>query len=143
RARVTPAVVAGSALTVGPGSKLTAGYSYSWFDQQGTADTAYYLEAIDLNGTRQLTGPIYPYGGATKNSPKRKRARLLSELRESSTASNEAAASEWPAAMKAEALRETLNLTPGGLREQQSIASGQAVKIQVNRSGWYRLSQPE
>src|SRR6185295_5796421 len=143
RARVTPAVVAGSALTVGPGSKLTAGYSYSWFDQQGTADTAYYLEAIDLNGTRQLTGPIYPYGGATKNSPKRQRARLLSELRESSTAGNADAVSEWPAAMNAEARRETLNLTPEGLREQQSIASGQAVKIQVNRSGWYRLSQPE
>jgi hypothetical protein len=143
RARVTPAVVAGSALTVGPGSKLTAGYSYSWFDQQGTADTAYYLEAIDLNGTRQLTGPIYTSGGAMKNSPKRQRARLLSELRESSTASNADATSEWPAAMKAEARRETLNLTPGGLREQQSIASGQAVKIQVNRSGWYRLSQPE
>jgi len=54
RTRVTPSLVAGSALTVGQGNHLTAGYSYSWFDPQGTADTFYYLEAIDLNGEREI-----------------------------------------------------------------------------------------
>jgi hypothetical protein len=144
RSRVTPAVVAGSALTVGPGSRLTAGYSYSWFDQRGTADTAYYLEAIDLNGTRQWAGPIYPYGNtSSSNSPKRQRALLLSELAASSTASDANSVNEWPATMNAEVHQQTLNLTASGLTVQQSIASGEAIKIQVNRTGWHRLSQPE
>lgn len=144
RTRVTPAVVAGSALSVGPGSRLTAGNSYSWFDQKGTAETAYYLEAIDLNGTRQWTGPLYPYGGTSNGqSPKRQRALLLNELAESSTASGANSESAWPAAMKAEARHETLNLEAAGLAVQQSIAAGKAVKIQVNRTGWYRLSQAE
>ncbi|HEY3040913.1 MAG TPA: C25 family cysteine peptidase, partial [Pyrinomonadaceae bacterium] len=144
RTRVTPAVVAGSALSVGPGSRLTAGSSYSWFDQRGTAETAYYLEAIDLNGARQWTGPLYPYGGTSNGkSPKRQRALLLNELAESSTASGANAESAWPVAMKAEARRETLNLEAAGLAVQQSIAAGKAVKIQVNRTGWYRLSQAE
>ena len=144
RTRVTPAVVAGSALTVGPGNRLTAGYSYSWFDPQGTSDTAYYLEAIDLNGRRQWNGPLYPYGGkSSSNSPRRQRALLLSELAGSSTASGRDAESAWPATMKAEARSETLKIRAAGLAVQQAIAGGQAVKIQVRQSGWYRLGQAE
>ena len=144
RTRVTPAIVAGSALTVGPGSRLTAGYSYSWFDPKGTADTSYYLEAIDLNGARQWTGPIYPFSSGNSNSsPRRQRALLLSELADSSRASGTNDESAWPAAMSVEARREKLNLTASGLAVQQSIASGEAIKIQVNRTGWHRLSQPE
>ncbi|HAF24012.1 MAG TPA: hypothetical protein DCK93_14080 [Blastocatellia bacterium] len=145
RTRVTPSVVAGSALTVGQGNRLTAGYSYSWFDPQGTPDTTYYLEAIDLNGSRQWTGPIYPYAGAGQMlSPKRQRATLLSELG-SSLANKRAAtnAAGWPAAMKAEARRESLRLNPQSLAVQQAIAGGKAVKIQVRHSGWYRLTQGE
>ena len=153
RTRVTPAVVAGSALTVGPGSRLTAGYSYSWFDQKGTADTAYYLEAIDLNGTRQWTGPIYPYAGTSKSvSPRQARALLLSELAAASTANSVTSEGlsgslsnfeAWPTAMKNPARSETIKVSPAGLAVQQAIAGGKAVKIQVNRTGWYRLSQPE
>jgi hypothetical protein len=144
RTRVTPAVVAGSALTVGPGSRLTAGYSYSWFDHKGTADTSYYLEAIDLNGARQWAGPIYPNSnGSSNSSPKRQQALLLSDLADSARASGTNDESAWPAAMKPEARRETLNLTASGLAVQQSIASGEAIKIQVNRTGWHRLNQPE
>ncbi|HUC20353.1 MAG TPA: hypothetical protein VMR98_02580, partial [Candidatus Polarisedimenticolaceae bacterium] len=51
RTPVTPSVVAGSALTVGPGKRMTAGYSYAWFDPQGTANSAYVLESIDLDGS--------------------------------------------------------------------------------------------
>ena len=85
RSRVTPSVVAGSALTVGQGNRLTAGYSYSWFDNDGTADTAYYLEALDLNGSRQWAGPVYPYAtpSGTKgpqHARRVERALLLSEV---------------------------------------------------------------
>ncbi|MDQ1639525.1 MAG: hypothetical protein QOF62_2864 [Pyrinomonadaceae bacterium] len=145
RTRVTPSIVAGSTLLVGQGNRLTAGYSYSWFDPQGTADTAYYLEAIDLDSSRQTHGPIYPFGGSRNSvSPKRQRALLLNELGKSlATNSGGADASGWPASMPAAARSETLKLKPQSLAAQQAIAGGKAVKLQVRRTGWYRATQPE
>ncbi|HXL79339.1 MAG TPA: C25 family cysteine peptidase [Pyrinomonadaceae bacterium] len=147
RTRVTPSLVAGSALTVGQGNRLTAGYSYSWFDPQGTPDTSYYLETIDLNGEREPSGPIYPYAGARGNaSPKRERALLLNEVNKSlSNISNNAGGSDaagWPASMTATNLSLS-NIKLSNLAGQQAIAGGKAVKIQVRQSGWYRVTQPE
>src|SRR5882762_6406628 len=146
RTRVTPSIVAGSALTVGQGNRLTAGYSYSWFDPQGIPDTSYYLEAIDLDGSRQTTGPIYPYGGSRSNvSPKQQHALLLNEVGQSlanNAASTDAAG--WPASMNATNLGlSNIKLKPQSLTVQQAIAGGKAVKIQVRQSGWYRVTQPE
>jgi hypothetical protein len=149
RTRVTPAAIAGSALTVGPGARLSAGYSYSWFDPEGTPETLYYLESIDLNGERATVGPIYPYAGSSRFvSPRKARAALLNEIRASPAATSLTNpglpdVSEWPSAMKSSALRETIKLRPTTLAVQQDIAAGKAVKIQVRRSAWYRLTQPE
>jgi hypothetical protein len=145
RTRVTPSIVAGSTLLVGQGNRLTAGYSYAWFDPQGTPDTTYSLEAIDLDGSRQVHGPISPYGG-TRNgvSPKRQQALLLNELGKSLAANSGGAdGAGWPASMPAAARSETLKLKPQSLAAQQAIAGGNAVKLQVRQAGWYRVTQPE
>ncbi len=149
RSRVTPSIVAGSALTVGQGNSLTAGYSYSWFDQEGTPDTAYHLEAIDLNGGRQWAGPIYPYadpsaGTGRKGSHLGGRALLLSELSRASR--GQTAETGWPTSMSAfkDAARwNPVKPKPSPLGIQQKIAAGDAVKIQVRKTGWYRVSQSE
>src|SRR5258706_1800091 len=144
RTRVTPAVVAGSALTVGPGSRLTAGYSYSWFDPKGTADTCYYREATNIMGAGPCTGPItLNHDGSSYGSPRAQRVLFTKALggRPPGGAPNDEG--PWPAPMRVEPRRETLNLTASGLAVQQSIASGEAIKIQVNRTGWHRLTQPE
>jgi hypothetical protein len=154
RTRVTPAVVAGSALKVGPRSKLTAGYSYSWLDRQGTPDTGYYLESIDLNGERELTGPIYP-ARAEGESPtaSKQRATLLSDVA-STTAPAAEFEQSWPASMEANAVAPAEKKAsskqpsapapaPAALTTQQTIAGGRAVKISVARNGWYRVTQPE
>ena len=147
RQRVTPSIVAGSALTVGPGSRLTAGYSYSWSDSKGKTDSLYYLEAIDLNGERQTFGPIYPsLVSASIPSPKQGRAMLLTELSasaESMVGSVRSAEHSWASALPASARSASLTLRADSLAMQQVIAAGQAVKIQVRHSGWYRLTQSE
>jgi hypothetical protein len=145
RTRVTPSIVAGSTLLVGQGNRMTAGYSYSWFDPQGTSGTAYYLEALDLDSSRQTYGPVYPYGGSRNGvSPKRERALLLNELGKS-LASNSGGGDTtgWPASMSATARSESLQLKPQTLAAQQAIAGGKAVKLQVRQTGWYRVTQPE
>jgi autotransporter-associated beta strand protein len=145
RTRVTPSIVAGSTLLVGQGNRMTAGYSYSWFDPQGTPATAYYLEAIDLNSSRQTYGPVYPYGGSRNGvSPKRERALLLNEIGKSlANNSGGGDTTGWPASMSAAARNESLKLKPQTLGAQQAIAAGKAVKLQVRQTGWYRVTQPE
>jgi len=143
RTRVTPSIVAGSALVVGQGNRLTVGYSYSWFDPKGTPDTSYYLEAIDLDGTRQMQGPIYPYAGSRNSaSPKRQRALLLNEVAKP-LADNSGGADPagWPAAMVKNLSAANTSLSNLGV--QQAIAGGKAVKLQVQQTGWYRVTQPE
>ncbi|MEP6742725.1 MAG: C25 family cysteine peptidase [bacterium] len=155
RTRVTASIIAGSALLVGQHNHLTAGYSYSWFDPQGTPDTSYYLEAMDLNGSRETSGPIYPHAGARNTaSPKLQRALLLNEVgKPLANNSGGTHAAGWPAAMSPTNLGlsniPTLNTTNlsvsnrQALAVQQAIAGGKAVKISVRQSGWYRVTQPE
>lgn len=142
RSQVTPSLVAGSALAVGPGSHLAAGSSYSWFDPKGTPDTLYYLEAVDLNGERTTMGPVYPFAGSGNVlSGKRQHSVLLNEL--TSTSGGYSFEQSWPASMQAADGAATLRFKPRSYGLQQTIAAGQAVKIQVRKTGWYRLSQSE
>ena len=60
RTKLNPSVIAGSALLVGPGTALTAGRSYIWWDTSAavTPNTQYWLEDIDLSGQRTWHGPV-------------------------------------------------------------------------------------
>jgi peptidase C25-like protein len=178
RTRVTPSIVAGSALTVGVGKKLTAGYSYSWFDPQGTPNSAYSLEAIDLDGNSAWAGPVYPnagrYSGPGRKALKREQAMLLIEI--AGDGRDQTGVSSWPA-MSSTTLTPLSSAEKSGLElsqsqrrqagvpgaaaaqgwrvgenesavepahsKQQVIAGGKAVKIQVRKSGWYRVTQAE
>lgn len=83
RTRLNSNIIAGSALLAGQGTRLTAGQSYSWFDRSGQSKeaTQYWLEDIDLDGTRTLHGPLVPaagdYAQAANDSAQ---ATMLSEL---------------------------------------------------------------
>ena len=64
RVRITPSVIAGSALVARAGTELTAGYSYAWSDRLSKNDEAsdvqYWLEDVDIDGTSTWHGPITP-----------------------------------------------------------------------------------
>jgi hypothetical protein len=96
--RLTPEPVAGSALLAGSGTALTAGRSYHWWDFPamstpsptlpprgggigwgGLSTIRYWLEDIDLNGTRTMHGPITPVY-MTGPLPSKMNPELLSEL---------------------------------------------------------------
>ena len=77
--RVTPSLVAGSALMAGR-TALTAGLSYTWWDPKGLADSEYYVEDMDLNGTRTMHGPIATAFGGNIESPSKEQAMLLSQI---------------------------------------------------------------
>jgi len=155
RTLLTPSMVAGSALTVGPGNRLTAGYSYSWFDPQGSPDSVYALESVDLDGSSEWAGPIYPAAGAitgkARETPRHEQAMLLNEIaasRDQSSSASFANVTSWPSTMNITPSSRDTKLSnslsqPNSLSIQQRIAAGKAVKVHVRKSGWYRVTLPE
>jgi hypothetical protein len=142
--RINPDVVAGSALVTGA-APLTAGRSYDWWDNTAPSKrgTLYYIEDIDLNGTRTLHGPITPVlmGG---DPPERSRPALLSQLGKGGEPiiSYPSPASDAPASGRFNA--------PGLFAAGKAIpintvdlAGAAAVKVAVREKGWYRITQPQ
>ena len=84
RTRINPAIIAGSALLAGQGTRLTAGQSYSWLDRSAKSKESvqYWLEDIDLDGTRTLHGPLVPTAGDSSRASSDEQAILLNQLNE-------------------------------------------------------------
>ncbi|MFL6213063.1 MAG: C25 family cysteine peptidase [Blastocatellia bacterium] len=136
RLRVTPQIVAGSALVASPGTTLSAGRSYSWWDAQARAGARYWLEEIDLNGKSVWYGPvtIKASSGNKQSAAADRQAVMLNalgrdQIQESATRPVEVTADEVQLAAK---LPASINL-----------GAQSAVKITVSREGWYRVTQPE
>ena len=160
RVAITPSLVAGSALVAGNATRLTAGLSYVWYDQvpgvrgQGSAvrdqksSPTYWLEDVDLNGTRTLHGPIAVTEcdrGDARCKQLGERSRLLRELTNPQSAvstqqANGVQLSSWPAAVTTADLPAD---EPDPTEMQRTIAASEGLKISVSRPGWYRIMQPQ
>jgi len=155
RVAITPSLVAGSALVAGRQTKLGAGSNYTWYDET-TADGApatavnvrqsavmYWLEDIDLNGTRTLHGPIVPEVSYQKPRGRELRAELMSEVSRRS-APNAVQIDGWPS-VTAHSEKGTNDAAmfadPSDI--QHDLAGMAGVKLAVSSAGWYRVSQAE
>ena len=92
--RLTPELVAGSALLAGPGVSLQAGHQYRWLDtsvsslqlsalRSKLSAIKYWLEDIDLNGKKTMHGPVEvrPSAlGSQLSASDYRRAELMSEF---------------------------------------------------------------
>jgi Peptidase family C25 len=146
RVAITPSLVAGSALVAGRQTRLGAGSSYTWYDNVSAeaGPATYWLEDIDLNGTRTLHGPIVPEISYAKPRNRELRADLMSEVSRRTTP-NSVQISGW-------ANRSTRQDKPGNSGDamfadpsdiQHDIAGMAGVKLAVSSGGWYRVSQTE
>ena len=140
RTRVTPDLVAGSALFVGAKTVLGAGRSYAWRDVQAKAgsDADYWLEEINLHGTSTWHGPIKAVasaGGKHSSAFNQANSKLMGELN--------AGASQQGASAPVEAQAKLGKITPARIETQAGLAQQAAAKIFVKQEGWYRVTQPE
>ncbi len=78
RVKLTPDVIAGSALMVGPGIQLSAGNAYQWWDPSGNDTDRYWLADRDLDGHLTMHGPVTPVV-TSQPSPLKRRSPLLSQ----------------------------------------------------------------
>lgn len=139
RTLVTPGLIAGSALTVGPQTALNAGNSYTWFDRGGTAASRYYLEDVDTSGNAKVQGPFWPTGAGRGVRPKKSTAVALSSLGAGESEQN--AQHQWTP--PAEALTGDEESQKAAADAGQLLASNRAVKLLVRRGGWYRVTRAQ
>jgi hypothetical protein len=168
RLRVTPGLVAGSALLAGAGTELGAGQSYGWWDSSpsGAAAPVYWLEEWELDGTRRWHGPVaVQQAHAGDPVPRVRRSVRLSRL----GASDQGLLREGPVgdaeesaglagltassagsllrAGSASVVTGVSRLVPRRRLEQAerqwSVAGAGGFKVGVERPGWYRVTRDE
>jgi hypothetical protein len=137
RSRVNPRLVAGSALLIGPGTRLGAGYTYAWKDlAPGGRDAVYWLEDVDLKGQSTWHGPV-AIRKVEGNWPKAELARQSATL----DGLNHGALPDTSSLLEARA--HTAPITSASIGAQGALASQAAAEIAIRREGWYRVTQPE
>lgn len=149
RVAITPSLVAGSALVAGRQTRLGAGFSYTWYDA-ATADggpATYWLEDLDLNGTRTLHGPIVPEVSYAKQKGRELRADLMSEVSRR-TAPNAVQIKGWAggaagttAGVAKQNNGDAMFADPSDI--QHDLAGMAGVKLAIRNAGWYRVTQAE
>ena len=139
RVRMNPSVIAGSALLMRGALPRHAGRSYLWMDPSGAvAGSSYWLEDIDVNGTRTMHGPISISGGnETSNDVSASETRMLSQLNQA-----EPPTAGTQQSHPLETVAVTPTPTPHQIRKQFELAAHPAIKINVEREGWYQIGQP-
>ncbi|MDA2924990.1 DUF2341 domain-containing protein, partial [Acidobacteria bacterium AH-259-L09] len=135
RRRLTPELVAGSALFAGLRTQLTAGRSYGWWDPQGRSDDQYWLEDVDLDGTRSWNGPVTPASAAAsqKGASAVSSSILLSQLARGAPAKTVLLSSGPAQAGQPRELAATLQERQ---QQQWALASKPAVKLEIREKGW-------
>jgi uncharacterized repeat protein (TIGR01451 family) len=139
RVRMNPSIVAGSALMMSGALSHHAAKSYTWIDPSAPGSgTAYWLEDIDVNGTRTMHGPVSAAGVQSVSGPTPAESRMLSQVNQAQPAppgSQESHGTESFAATDSPARWQ--------LEKQFELASHPAIKLSVRHEGWYRVGQPE
>jgi uncharacterized repeat protein (TIGR01451 family) len=138
RTRVNPSLVAGAMLIAG--TEVHAGFSYRWTDRNPAPGAVYWIESVDVNGTKKLHGPLTPRPGAqslarTITSDSMSDSTTLSDLRTPPAATS----SQRPIAVEA-AGRGVSDVT---LARQFDLAGQPAAKIMIGREGYYRITRAQ
>ncbi|MBN1570660.1 MAG: hypothetical protein JXA73_22645 [Acidobacteria bacterium] len=165
--RVTPSIIAGSALLSSKDTALASGRTYVWQDAAGdmAEPLRYWLEDIDTNGTRTWHGPVTAADNETE-LPEQVESAVLSYLGKGASG-NRSDGSPWkkwvtrPSEKKSVAdsgmrmahlskgVEESLPVAASGttaqdkLRVQWDLAVRAKAKILVREEGWYRVTREE
>jgi hypothetical protein len=136
RQRLNPSIIAGSALLIRGGRPQHAAKTYQWFDANGTQQSTYELEDVDLNGTRRPHGPVSVDVSAAPSSGAISQPLFLTQLNRATT---------QPAAIGRGRLPIPQPGIPPVPRSEVplSLDGDAAVKISVQNEGWYQVSKTQ
>jgi uncharacterized repeat protein (TIGR01451 family) len=139
RIQLNPSLIAGSALLMRGALPKHSGRTYNWIDTSvAIAGGAYWLEDVDVNGTRTMHGPVSPESATLTSGEIASPAPMFSRMNQMQPQADRTHASH----PVENVLTEFVPLSER-LQKQFDLASHPAVKILVNHEGWHRITQPE
>ncbi|HXO36620.1 MAG TPA: hypothetical protein VN901_30120, partial [Candidatus Acidoferrales bacterium] len=142
RVQLNPSLIAGSALLMSGALPKHSGKTYAWIDSSASAGSGpYWLEDVDVNGTRILHGPVSASalsgsGSASESIPAT--SAMLHQLNQVQPTATLTGTSH-----PLENISQNTSPTPAQYQKQFDVAAHPAVKIYVKHEGWYRVTQPE
>lgn len=137
RTGLDPSLIAGSALLLRGGRPQHAAKIYHWIDPHPVRDAAYWIEDVDINGTRSTHGPAYLESPSAEIAPTLASAPSSALLRsQRASAVSLSFANPSPALVT---VRPVFPVLPPGFA-RLSVADHPAVKISVAQEGWYHVS---
>jgi uncharacterized repeat protein (TIGR01451 family) len=155
RVRLNPSLIAGSSLMMRRADPKHSAKTYAWMDRSSTPASSYWLEDIDLNGTRTMHGPIAVQSAASlpqepaaaRMMASRQKAAISITALPSSSATlaeynNVIAPADSGRSHAVRALPASF-MTQFTQQSQFQIAGSAAIKITVDHEGWYRVTQPQ
>ncbi len=139
--RITPELIAGSALTVANGMALNNGFAYTWTDTfAGNPSAArYWIEDVSIEGYTKWHGPTAPEFSREDGHRLGKNPILLSQANRAASVTtsdgNNGGIVSPSAALPSN--------NQAQLAAQAAIAAQRPVKLFVNQAGFYRVTQSE
>ena len=141
KTQMNSSLIAGSALLMRNALEQHGAKTYRWIDKSPDATSLYWLEDVDLNGTRTMHGPISVQAGVA-TFPAGRSSSTIEDLNTSPPHPNLSSATGSGLAHVREAIaRPSLNLANKGIGFQ--LAAMPAVKIFVDHEDWYHITQPQ
>lgn len=142
KTKLNSSLIAGSALLMREALPQHGAKSYGWIDPAPVPGAVYWLEDVDLNGTRTMHGPVSVEPATAATTPVRSPsigslARARAQVANNLTSQPNSAS---------HVLERTVR--PGAITSSaQSIgfqlAAKPGIKILVDHEGWYRVTQPQ
>jgi uncharacterized repeat protein (TIGR01451 family) len=140
RVRLNPSLIAGSALLMAGALPKHSGKTYAWIDSSSSSGSdSYWLEDVDVNGTRVMHGPVTAEGATTSQVSAETipgATPMLNQLNQSLPAFDQGS----------HPIEHVLHdFVPTSVQRQRQfeLAANPAVKILVKHEGWHRVTQPE
>jgi hypothetical protein len=144
RTRVSPDLIAGSALFAGEGTALSAGRSYAYRVRASEPGSRYWLEEVDLGGKSLWHGPITasaaPADASEVAEVEKVRAPLLKELRDPPDLGR---GSDPTPGLNVLLPRPSRLAAAADHENQWQLAARPGIKITIDQDGLYRLTREE
>ena len=144
RVRLNASLVAGSALWMSGALPKHSGKSYNWIDPYASsAGAEYWLEDVDVNGTRTMHGPVSVESAASTSSGDQSASESAAAKTLMLSQFNQAQPAGGVGSHPVETLPGAFVPTTAQMQEQFELAANPAVKILVRHEGWYSVAQPD
>ncbi|MGH9871611.1 MAG: C25 family cysteine peptidase [Pyrinomonadaceae bacterium] len=134
RSRANKEIIPGAIFGPGTPALMRAGYSYAWFDRGGSAASTYFIESVTVAGAATMHNGMIPVIG-----------KGVSEFEQTPETAGAGSTDSSDTFEKRYPTEEAQLPNSGGspIETQWEIASQTALKIAINKAGWYRVTQPQ